>query len=95
MLELVIICSLIGLLPAAIASRKGYSFLGWWSFGALLFIVALPVSLFIKPDQATRRDCPWCRTSIDRQALVCPQCSRDVPAAEPVPAAYARRPWEV
>jgi len=40
--------ALIGLLPAAIASQKGRSFLGWWCYGALLFIVALPHSLLIR-----------------------------------------------
>lgn len=39
----------LGLIPASIASRKGRSFTEWWLFGALLFIVAMPMSLLI-PD---------------------------------------------
>jgi len=38
---------IIGLIPAAIAQGKGRSFLGWWLFGALLFIVALPCALIV------------------------------------------------
>jgi predicted lysophospholipase L1 biosynthesis ABC-type transport system permease subunit len=41
---------LIGILPAAIAHRKGGSFFGWWGFGAALFIVALPAAI-IKRDE--------------------------------------------
>jgi hypothetical protein len=93
-MELLILAALLGLIPAAIAQHKGYSFLGWWVFGALLFIVALPWSLLMKPNESARRPCPSCRTSIDRQATVCPQCGRDVPEPEPVPGPYERRPWE-
>jgi cytochrome c-type biogenesis protein len=41
--------TLLGLIPALIARSKGRSFFDWWVFGAGLFPVALPVSLFIKP----------------------------------------------
>jgi hypothetical protein len=41
---------LIGLLPAAIATSRGYSFGLWWLYGALLFIVALPHALLLKPN---------------------------------------------
>jgi hypothetical protein len=76
-----VVIVLIGLLPAWIASRKGHNFFGWWLFGSALFIVALPIAIFIKPDERTRQTCPWCRTTIDRQAVVCPQCGRDVAVA--------------
>jgi RNA polymerase subunit RPABC4/transcription elongation factor Spt4 len=45
--------ALIGLIPAAIARRKGRSFVAWWIFGALAFIIALPAVLLVKPVQAT------------------------------------------
>lgn len=44
-LSFLILAILIGLIPAAIAQKKGRNFLGWWLFGALLFIVALPAAL--------------------------------------------------
>ncbi len=43
-MELFPILPLIGLIPAFIAGSKGHNFLGWWIFGAMLFIVALPVA---------------------------------------------------
>lgn len=95
MVELLVIGAVIGLLPAYIAKQKGYSFGDWWIFGALLFIIALPMALLRKPNQAKRRDCPFCRTSIDRLATVCPQCSRDVPQpGQAPPEPYSVRPWE-
>jgi cytochrome c-type biogenesis protein len=41
---------LLGLIPAAIALKKGRNFFDWWLFGASLFPVALPLALFIKPN---------------------------------------------
>lgn len=38
----VIAVVLLGLIPAAIAHGKGYSFTGWWLYGTLLFPLALP-----------------------------------------------------
>lgn len=49
-MEIIIICAIIGCLPAAIAQSKGHSFVGWWIYGALLFIVALPHSLMLKAE---------------------------------------------
>ena len=46
-MEILIIAMLIGLIPAFIANSKGRSFLGWWIYGTLLFIIAFIHSLFI------------------------------------------------
>jgi hypothetical protein len=46
--EFLILAILLGLIPASVASRKGYSFLGFWLFGSLLFIVALPVAMLLR-----------------------------------------------
>lgn len=46
---ILVLAILIGLIPAIIAQGKGRSFLGWWLFGALLFIVALPIILVLDP----------------------------------------------
>lgn len=44
----------LGVIPAIIASNKGHFFWGWWLFGTLLFVVALPVSLLISPKGEMR-----------------------------------------
>lgn len=48
--SLLIGASLLGLIPGAVAHRKGRSFFAWWLYGALLFIVAFPHSLLLKPE---------------------------------------------
>ena len=44
-----VLAAILGLIPAAIAKRKGWSFLGWWSYGFLIWIVAIPHALLLKP----------------------------------------------
>jgi cytochrome c-type biogenesis protein len=41
---------LLGLIPAYIARRKGRNFITWWLFGFVLFPIALPMALLIKPE---------------------------------------------
>jgi hypothetical protein len=43
-----VLAALLALIPANIAKNKGHSFAGWYIFGFLLWIVAFPVSLFLK-----------------------------------------------
>lgn len=79
---------LLGLIPAAIAQGKGRSFMAWWIYGSLLFIIALPHALIMKRDEAAiaRRDglrkCPHCAELIQLDAKVCKHCGRDVPPEE-------------
>lgn len=47
-MEILIAAALLGLIPAAIASKKGRSFGLWWFFGAMLLIVALPMAILMK-----------------------------------------------
>jgi len=59
---------LLGLIPALVAKHKGRSFVGWWVYGALLFVFALPHALLLNragsmivregDHQAGRRDRP-------------------------------------
>lgn len=77
MLGYLLLAVLLGLAPAAIASGKGRSFLGWWIFGALLFIVALPAALLIAPRQETR-PCPECAEPILPAARKCKHCGSAV-----------------
>ena len=44
-----VLASLLGLIPATIAHRKGRSFAFWWFYGAMIFVVALLHSLWIRP----------------------------------------------
>ena len=47
-----IVLVVLGLIPAFIAKKKGKNFFVWWFFGAILFIVALPLSLMCKSEHA-------------------------------------------
>ena len=49
LLQIWAMASVLGLIPAVIAYRKGRSFGLWWIYGSMLFIVALFHSLLIKP----------------------------------------------
>lgn len=80
------LCILIGLIPAMIAQKKGHSFVAWWLYGALLFIIALPHALLIRPANA--RQCPHCAEWIRDEAKVCKHCGRDV---EPVTSGAERK----
>lgn len=78
------IAVLLGLIPGSIAHGKGYSFIGWWIFGAAIFILALPLAIMLRAqDSPSMRPCPYCHSAIPRSATACAHCTRTV---TPVPA---------
>lgn len=81
----------LGAIPAFIAESKGRSFLTWWLYGSLIFIVAVIHSIVIKPDgkiaeqdalAADGRKCPHCAEVVKMEAKVCRFCQRDLPSIE-------------
>lgn len=73
-----VIAVLLGIIPGIIAAKKGYSFVSWWIFGALLFIVALPMIIIKKPADIT--ECPFCSEPIKVTATVCKHCNKEISA---------------
>jgi hypothetical protein len=64
---------LLGLIPASIAKNKGHSFGAWWLYGFLIFIVALPHSIIIRPGTP-----PYDRTKWDALVRYDPDIKRIV-----------------
>lgn len=48
-LVLLLLAGALGLIPAYVARSKGHEFGLWWIYGTLLFIVALPHAMLLKP----------------------------------------------
>jgi hypothetical protein len=73
---------LLGLLPAFVARQKGHSFMLWWLYGALLFIVALPHAALIRTRFSEATDtalqagkpCPYCEELVPQEDEICPFC---------------------
>ena len=100
----------LGLIPAWIAHARGLTsgpettprpmnFFGWWIFGALLFIVALPVAIVSKrktvpvsvQEGSTTIACEACGGVVSTAAAACPHCGhpREVPPQFKRPSAAA------
>ena len=86
-MNIFVVAILIGLIPAIIAQHKGRSFIVFWIYGALIFIVALPHSLLINPTAKALgnhrlaqsfKKCIYCAQIIKAEYNVCLYCGRDV-----------------
>lgn len=86
-MEFLIIAMVIGLLPAAIAKHKGRSFLAWWFYGTMLWIIVLPISICMKSNSVNlkvdksiegTRKCPLCAEIIQVDAAVCRYCKSEI-----------------
>lgn len=81
----VVVLALAALIPAFIAARKTPTrqtgtFLTYYVFGLLLWIVAVPAAIWAVKDER-RRACPHCAEPVRVEAVVCPHCKRDLPAS--------------
>ena len=81
--------SVLGLVPAVLAYRKGRGFVTWWFYGWLLFPIALVHALLLSEDEravAARRhlrQCPYCAEYIRAEARVCRYCGRELVEEQP------------
>lgn len=88
-MEYFISACIIALIPAFIARSKGRSFLIWYLYGVILWIVALIHSLVIKPydevlaAQGQLIKCPYCAEYVKAEAAVCKYCRNELPVLSP------------
>lgn len=85
-MEFIFLILLIGLIPAMIARSKGKSFMLWWIYGALLFIIALVHSILMKSNNANlekrqlaegMKKCPKCAELVKQEATLCRFCNSE------------------
>jgi hypothetical protein len=73
-MEFVIIWLICGIISAIIGSKKGAGCSGF-IIGILLGPFGIIIALITKGN---RRTCPYCKELINKEAIVCPRCQRDI-----------------
>lgn len=53
----VVVAATLGLVPAFIARRKGRSFVAWWVFGAITWLIAM-VAVLLVEDKRPQLESP-------------------------------------
>lgn len=71
--EIVLLLTAAGLIPAFIARSKGRGFLKWWIYGSLLPVVALPHALMLHLGEGSKK-CPYCHRTSPMGAMYCRSC---------------------
>lgn len=67
---------ILGFITGLIARSKGRRVMGWWLYGMLIAIVAIPHALLLKPDlEGIERLAAW------KGKKRCPECAEFVPVA--------------
>jgi hypothetical protein len=73
-----IIC---GIVAAIIGNQKGEGCAGF-----ILGVVLGPIGILLAlGSKGNRKQCPFCKEMIHREALVCPRCQREMPAPPTTP----------
>jgi len=65
---------LFGFISAIVGAKKGEGCLGF-IFGVLLGPIGL---LIVIASSGNRKICPYCKSKVHKDALVCPHCQRDL-----------------
>ena len=81
-----------GIVSAVIWRARGGQPMAGFLIGLVFGILGLLWAIFGNTGAYPKRECPWCRSSIRSDALVCPRCQREIgptyawaPPPEPPP----------
>jgi hypothetical protein len=65
----------LGIVTALLAAKKGRNAFGWWLFGTLFFLMALPMLLILEPTESGwTKKCAHCAQWVKKDASRCRYC---------------------